>query len=104
MIEQADASRRWKLERGVWWLLGTALVAWAGSWRVIYLEVTPLASHELTPPLHPTARSARRPTSARRVTGDHGAHRRRYRTTADRGGRGLGGHAHLSAEIREGLN
>lgn len=40
MTAQADTSRRRKRDRGLWWLLGTALVAWAGSWRVIYLEVT----------------------------------------------------------------
>lgn len=26
--------------RYLWWLLGLALLLWAGSWRVIYLEVT----------------------------------------------------------------
>jgi hypothetical protein len=26
--------------RRLWWALGVAAVAWAGSWRVIYLEVT----------------------------------------------------------------
>ncbi|MET7991854.1 hypothetical protein ABZU76_13165 [Amycolatopsis sp. NPDC005232] len=26
--------------RGLWWLLATGLAAWAGSWRIIHLEVT----------------------------------------------------------------
>ncbi|WP_027944956.1 hypothetical protein [Amycolatopsis taiwanensis] len=40
MAGQADTSRRRQRDRGLWWLLGTTLVAWAGSWRIIYLEVT----------------------------------------------------------------
>ncbi len=32
-----------------WWLLGTALLAWAGSWRVIYLEMT--RWHHMSSPL-----------------------------------------------------
>ncbi|QYN18973.1 hypothetical protein [Amycolatopsis sp. DSM 110486] len=26
--------------RGLWWLLAVAVAAWAGSWRIIHLEVT----------------------------------------------------------------
>ncbi|HET6504293.1 MAG TPA: hypothetical protein VFG87_26380 [Amycolatopsis sp.] len=37
---QDNTARRWRRHRGLWWMLGTTLVAWAGSWRVIYLEVT----------------------------------------------------------------
>jgi hypothetical protein len=40
MSGQARASRRARRNRGLWWTLGTALALWAGSWPVIYLEVT----------------------------------------------------------------
>lgn len=38
----ASRDPRWRpvKNRYLWWLLGLALVLWAGSWRVIYLEVT----------------------------------------------------------------
>ena len=40
MTERANTPQHRKRNRRLWWLLGTALVAWVGSWRVIYLEVT----------------------------------------------------------------
>jgi hypothetical protein len=40
MTTRAGHSRRFQRNRGLWWTLGTALVLWAGSWQVIYLEVT----------------------------------------------------------------
>jgi hypothetical protein len=40
MTDQTNAARHRRRHRGLRWLLATALVAWTGSWPVIYLEVT----------------------------------------------------------------
>ena len=49
MTGQAGSAQHARRHRGLWWLLGAAVAAWAGSWRLIYLEVT--RWHHMSPRL-----------------------------------------------------